>query len=92
MDDDYIDLANKTLRHECCPGYCLKSKLVEGEVNHFCRFRSEDWELLNQSELIFEEVKTKKGTPKYVDKIVPGRNDEKMTQLIGWSPNIEEQI
>ena len=30
-DQDYIDLANRTLQHKCKKGYCLKSTLVNGE-------------------------------------------------------------
>ena len=70
---------------------------MEGEVKHFCRFGSENWELLNQSELTFKEVKTKKGTLKYVAEIVPGRNDEKMTEhnrlaFQHWRANINVQL
>ena len=59
----YIDLANKCQSHECRLGYCLKTKLVEGETIQFCRFGA-PWDLKLKTELVFEEKELKKGGTK----------------------------
>ena len=98
MQHDYMALSNRTVRHVCRTDYCLKSKLVNGEVKYFCRFGSEEWELLDTSQLIFVEVETKKkDEKKFVEKIIPSRNDVKMTEhnrleFQHWKANINVQL
>ena len=97
LKQDYIDVSNKTLSHQCRPGYCLKSKLVEGKVKHFCRFGADEWKIQSESSLIFEARQLSKDRTKYVAKIIPSRNDTKMTEhnrfiLQHWRANINVQL
>ena len=91
---DYEDLVNLVQRHsQCSSAYCLRKK-VKMEI-YLVVLRAKD--LLEKTNLQFEEIRSKDGSLYYRVKENTKRNDSRINnhqrmQLQGWRANCDIQV